>query len=93
MRAHENPALDVAICLSRQNGLSLLVYHALSEDYSYSSDRFHSFILQGQYPAGTAGRSAGTGKPRYPCSFPFGKEWRSGTSSAGPDLTSGRFGD
>ena len=48
MRAHENPALDVAICLARQNGLPLLVYHALSEDYPYSSDRFHAFILQGQ---------------------------------------------
>ena len=48
MRAHENPALDVAICLARQNGLPLLVYLALSEDYPYSSDRFHSFILQGQ---------------------------------------------
>lgn len=48
MRAHENPALDAAICLARQNGLPLLVYHALSEDYPYSSDRFHAFILQGQ---------------------------------------------
>jgi photolyase PhrII len=48
MRGHENPALDVAICLARQNGLPLLVYHALSEDYPYSSDRFHAFILQGQ---------------------------------------------
>ncbi|TWU59481.1 Deoxyribodipyrimidine photo-lyase [Rubripirellula tenax] len=48
LRAHENPALDVAICLARQNGLPLLVYHALSEDYPYASDRFHSFILQGQ---------------------------------------------
>ncbi|MGI9474340.1 MAG: FAD-dependent oxidoreductase [Rubripirellula sp.] len=48
LRAHENPALDVAICLARQNGLPLLVYHALSEDYSYASDRYHAFILQGQ---------------------------------------------
>ena len=48
LRAHENPALDVAICLARQNGLPLLVYHALSEDYPYASDRFHAFILQGQ---------------------------------------------
>ena len=48
LRAHENPALDVAICLSRQNGLPLLVYHALSEDYPYASDRYHAFILQGQ---------------------------------------------
>jgi len=47
LRAHENPALDVAICLARQNGLPLLVYHGLSEDYPYSSDRYHAFILQG----------------------------------------------
>lgn len=51
IRAHENPALDVAICLARQNGLPLLVYHALSEDYPYASDRFHAFILQGQRDA------------------------------------------
>ncbi|QDT02605.1 Deoxyribodipyrimidine photo-lyase [Rubripirellula lacrimiformis] len=47
LRGHDNPALDVAICLARQNGLPLLVYHALSEDYPYASDRFHSFMLQG----------------------------------------------
>lgn len=47
LRGHENPALDVAICLARQNGLPLLVYHALSEDYPYASDRYHSFMLQG----------------------------------------------
>lgn len=47
LRAHENPALDAAICLARQNGLPLLVYHGLSEDYPYASDRHHSFLLQG----------------------------------------------
>tara|TARA_R110002049_G_scaffold2750_10_gene22405 strand:+ start:14939 stop:17308 length:2370 start_codon:yes stop_codon:yes gene_type:complete len=47
LRAHENPALDVAICLARQNGLPLLVYHGLSEDYACASDRHHAFILQG----------------------------------------------
>jgi len=47
LRAHENPALDTAICLARQNGLPLLVYHALSEDYPAASDRHHAFILQG----------------------------------------------
>ncbi|WP_168564262.1 FAD-dependent oxidoreductase [Crateriforma spongiae] len=46
-RAHENPALDVAICLARQNGLPLLVYHGLCETYPYASDRHHAFILQG----------------------------------------------
>ncbi|MDA8744552.1 FAD-dependent oxidoreductase [Rubripirellula amarantea] len=48
LRAHENPALDVAICWARQNNLPLFVYHALSEDYPFASDRFHSFLLQGQ---------------------------------------------
>jgi len=46
-RAHENPALDVAITLARQNGLPLLIYHGLSEKYPYASDRHHAFILQG----------------------------------------------
>jgi predicted NAD/FAD-dependent oxidoreductase/deoxyribodipyrimidine photolyase len=47
LRAHENPALDVAILLARQNGLPLLVYHGLSDDYPFASDRSHTFILQG----------------------------------------------
>ncbi|MCO8124917.1 NAD(P)-binding protein [Stieleria sp. TO1_6] len=47
LRAHENPALDVAICLARQNGLPMLVYHGLNEQYPYASDRHHSFMLQG----------------------------------------------
>ena len=47
LRAHENPALDAAICLARQNGLPLLIYHGLSEDYPYASDRLHAFMLQG----------------------------------------------
>ena len=37
LRAHENPALDAAICIARQNGLPLLVYLGLSEDYAYAS--------------------------------------------------------
>ena len=47
LRGHENPALDTAICLARQNGIPLLVYHGLSEDYPYASDRHHTFMLQG----------------------------------------------
>ncbi|TWU00849.1 FAD-dependent oxidoreductase [Stieleria varia] len=47
LRANENPALDVAICFARQNGLPLLVYRGLSEDYPYASDRYHAFMLQG----------------------------------------------
>ena len=47
LRGHENPALDTAICWARQNGLPLLIYHAISEDYPFASDRIHSFMLQG----------------------------------------------
>ena len=47
LRAHENPALDVAICLARQNNLPLLVYQGLCEKYPFASDRHHAFILQG----------------------------------------------
>ncbi|MGB7342828.1 MAG: FAD-dependent oxidoreductase [Pirellulaceae bacterium] len=47
LRAHENPALDVAICLARQNKLPLLVYHGLCETYPFASDRHHAFMLQG----------------------------------------------
>lgn len=47
LRVDENPALDVAAALARQNGLPLLVYHGLSEKYPYASDRHHAFILQG----------------------------------------------
>lgn len=46
IRGHENPALDVATRLARQNGLPLLVYHGLSEKYPFASDRHHAFILQ-----------------------------------------------
>ena len=47
LRAHENPALDVAICFARQNNLPLLVYHGLGESYAFASDRHHAFMLQG----------------------------------------------
>lgn len=46
IRGHENPALDVAIALARQNGLPLVVYHGLSEKYPFASDRHHAFIMQ-----------------------------------------------
>ncbi|MEM9644463.1 MAG: NAD(P)-binding protein, partial [Planctomycetota bacterium] len=46
-RGHENPALDVAVRLARQNGLPLLVYQGLCETYPFASDRHHAFILQG----------------------------------------------
>ncbi|MEM9365661.1 MAG: FAD-dependent oxidoreductase [Planctomycetota bacterium] len=47
IRAHENPALEAAIALANQNGLPLLVYHAVSEKYPYASDRHHAFLIQG----------------------------------------------
>lgn len=46
-RAHENPALDVALTVANHLGLPLLVYHALSERYPFASDRHHRFILEG----------------------------------------------
>lgn len=47
IRAHENPALDAAIAIANQNGLPLLVYHAVSEKYPYACDRHHAFLMQG----------------------------------------------
>ena len=47
LRAHDNPALDVAVSLAAQNGLPMVVYHGLSETYPYASDRLHAFTLQG----------------------------------------------
>ncbi len=47
VRSDENPALDVARWLADQNGIPLLVYHAISEHYRYASDRHHTFMLQG----------------------------------------------
>ncbi len=47
VRAHENPALDVALLLANARRLPVLVYHALSERYPYASDRHHTFILEG----------------------------------------------
>jgi len=47
VRAHENPALDVALLLGRELQRPVFVYHALSERYPYASDRHHTFILEG----------------------------------------------
>lgn len=46
VRAEENPALDVAIVLAHETRRPLLVYHALSEQYPFASDRHHTFILE-----------------------------------------------
>ena len=47
VRAHENPALDVALLAAAELGTSVLVYHAVSERYLYASDRIHTFVLEG----------------------------------------------
>lgn len=47
VRAHENPALDVALTVAAKIDRPVFVYHALSERYPYASDRHHRFILEG----------------------------------------------
>jgi photolyase PhrII len=47
VRGHENPALDVAAEVANEQGLPLLVYHALDERYPWASDRHHRFIMEG----------------------------------------------
>ncbi|SMP71675.1 hypothetical protein SAMN06265222_11496 [Neorhodopirellula lusitana] len=47
VRAHENPALSIAIELANRLQLPLLVYQGISERYPYASDRHHTFLLQG----------------------------------------------
>ncbi|MEO8269553.1 MAG: FAD-dependent oxidoreductase, partial [Aureliella sp.] len=47
VRADENPALDVARWIAENQGVPLLVYHAISDHYEYASDRHHTFMLQG----------------------------------------------
>lgn len=47
LRAHENPALDVALSFARQLDRPLLVYQGLSERYPFASDRHHTFALEG----------------------------------------------
>ncbi|MGM0557088.1 MAG: deoxyribodipyrimidine photo-lyase, partial [Myxococcota bacterium] len=47
VRAHENPALDVALAAARERDIPVFVYHAVSEAHPYASDRIHTFILEG----------------------------------------------
>jgi hypothetical protein len=47
VRAHENPALDAALAASRKLDVPVFVYHAVSEQHPYASDRIHTFILEG----------------------------------------------
>ena len=46
LRAHENPALDVAATVAVTLGLPLLVYQGLGGRHRYNSDRHHRFILE-----------------------------------------------
>jgi len=46
LRAHENPALDVATTLAMALDLPLLVYQGLGGRHRYNSDRHHRFILE-----------------------------------------------
>lgn len=47
LRLEENPALDVARYLAASLKKPLLIYHSLSENYQFASDRHHTFILEG----------------------------------------------
>jgi photolyase PhrII len=62
VRAHENPALDVALTIAAALALPVFVYHALSERYPYASDRHHMFILEGarDFAAELTARGIGT---------------------------------
>lgn len=62
LRAHENPALDVAMTAAQTLGIPVFVYHALSERYPFASDRHHMFILEGarDFAAELTARGIGT---------------------------------
>ena len=47
MRAHDNPALDVAIEMANNLQIPVLIYQGLSEKYPFASDRHHQFIIEG----------------------------------------------
>lgn len=47
VRVDENPALDAACWIAERHGVPVLVYHAISDDYPYASDRHHRFMLEG----------------------------------------------
>lgn len=46
LRAHENPALDVAAHLAATLGLPLLVLQVLEDEGQFASDRLHTFALE-----------------------------------------------
>jgi predicted NAD/FAD-dependent oxidoreductase/deoxyribodipyrimidine photolyase len=47
LRAHENPALDVALTVAAAQGLPVLVYQGLSERHPFANDRHHTFLMEG----------------------------------------------
>ncbi|NIR29659.1 MAG: deoxyribodipyrimidine photo-lyase [Gammaproteobacteria bacterium] len=47
VRAHENPALDVALRAAVSDRLPLVVCQGLGGRRAHNSDRHHTFILQG----------------------------------------------
>lgn len=46
VRSEENPALDVAKSFASKLKVPLLVYHSISQNYRYASDRHHTFMLE-----------------------------------------------
>ncbi len=47
LREHDNPALDLALCLGAELDLPVLVYQGLGGGHRFDADRHHAFILQG----------------------------------------------
>lgn len=47
VRAHENPALDVALEIGNRHKAPVLVYQGLGGYHRYNSDRHHTFALEG----------------------------------------------
>ena len=60
-RAHENPALDVAVAAGNHLDRPAFVYHALAEGYPYASDRHHTFALEGAREVSAACDDRGIG--------------------------------
>lgn len=46
MRAHENPALDVATTMANALGVSMFVLQTLADDMPFANDRLHTFALE-----------------------------------------------
>ncbi|MBT8399602.1 MAG: deoxyribodipyrimidine photo-lyase, partial [Rhodothermia bacterium] len=47
VRAHENPALAVAVHAGNSMGLPVVVYQGLAGKHRFNSDRHHTFIMEG----------------------------------------------